>query len=174
MKLSPTSAAMLAGLSLAACGGQEPATTAAPVPATTTATTPRPAVDPCALTTRGDATRALGTRAPAGALRGPTCTYDAGSREIAVTVTSGPKLPDPARSVGRGERRVSGRGYTGKARTFIPANVKTGTQSGVAIRAGNTVVQVLLTDQKKKTGSLMDRVVALGRAAARRLVAAQG
>jgi hypothetical protein len=142
MKHGAASAAVLVSIALlAACGGGG-TSTSTPAAAGGTATSPAPAADrrlssPCSLVTRHDASRAFGTRAAAPRETAVTCTYTAGAHLLTVTASRATAdLQRTARApILAGQRRMSGAGYTGVARTFVKAGGR-GAQSGSYLLKG--------------------------------------
>jgi hypothetical protein len=184
------------GLLVTACGGGASSTsTQSSPPAAGNATASTPAggphaksgsakagtvtsqVAPCSLLTRSDVSAAFGAQSSAGREKPnatpPECDYTSGTAKI-LTVQTSIQTPSQALAVQQtfktpepGEKTVSGSGFVGLARTFVVANSGNGTQAGLSLVKGQTLIQLVLTDTGKTTGSLIAPVTRLGRIAAR-------
>lgn len=170
MKRSLLPVVVLASLSLAACGssGGGSTTRAGSTKPSATTTPAVEAVDACTLVTARDATRTFHSRAKR-SRDASGCGYRSGRRVLSVQVTGNGATASFKGQLGAGQRRFSGPGYTGVARTFILANHTTGTQAGVTFAKGRYLVQIVYTDLSKSSGSLLTSVIAVGRVAAQRL-----
>jgi hypothetical protein len=186
MKHHPGLAALLAGVSISACGGGGDGA-AAPAPSATGAST-APATpgapdttaasaklpSACALVTRADATRAFGRRAHAGTGAGPQCTYNLGTQFISVqtqtaTADAVASMVSSFAHPVPGSKRVHVAGFDGLVRPIIRPGQAGGAQWRIVLVRGTTILVVLATDTRvRHARSLSGTVTRLGRAAANR------
>jgi hypothetical protein len=175
--------AILLSMSLAACGGDAGGGSAAST--TTGATATKTTVNagsaatrasgppaPCSILKQRDVLRVLAARTLKRHVVTQYCVYEAGSYNLAVSAqTILPKNVKAERSQiaarGPGLRVITATGSIGQGRVIIPSGVA-GAQSQMSLLEGDTLVDMVLTNNARSSRSTLAPVVRLGRAAAKR------